>query len=437
MAEITWKSILTKLVGGDHLTAEESEWFVDDLMQGNANPAAVGAALAMQEQLGLTADEVRGAAKAMVSHAVPLNVSGETTDIVGTGGDGFATVNLSTMGSVAAAAAGVKIVKHGNRAHLRSAVPPDVLEALGLPLDLKPEAVGEVGDEVGITFAFARTFHPAMRFVGPIRAALGIPCVFNILGPLTNPANLAHVAIGCANRKVSPIMAAVYASRGQSGLVYTSHEGLDELAPTGPVSVWEIRDGKVTESEFDPTVDLGLAKITVEQLKGGVPDVNANAFKDFLAGKDIPSRTTALAQRRLRHRGRRQSGRQRHTGRAFRRSLQAGRGNRRFRQGRSPVRQVDRNRQVQGVIWNGFARICLPFLHYQLFRVAGVHRLQFVTYRGSAAITDEPTPAIHWFAISHTSPTNSPLGCSLNGSASERGAKDHTAYASYTLAPSS
>lgn len=294
MAEITWKSILTKLVGGDHLTAEESEWFVDDLMQGNANPAAVGAALAMQEQLGLTADEVRGAAKAMVSHAVPLNVSGETTDIVGTGGDGFATVNLSTMGSVAAAAAGVKIVKHGNRAASSKCGAADVLEALGLPLDLKPEAVGEVGDEVGITFAFARTFHPAMRFVGPIRAALGIPCVFNTLGPLTNPANLAHVAIGCANRKVSPIMAAVYASRGQSGLVYTSHEGLDELAPTGPVSVWEIRDGKVTESEFDPTVDLGLIKITVEQLKGGVPDVNANAFKDFLAGKDIPSRTTAL-----------------------------------------------------------------------------------------------------------------------------------------------
>ena len=133
-----------------------------------------------------------------------------------------------------------------------------------------------------------------MRFVGPIRAVLGIPCVFNILGPLTNPANPAHVAIGCANRKVSPIMAAVYASRGQSGLVYTSHEGLDELAPTGPISVWEIRDGKVTETDFDPTVDLGLAKICVEQLKGGEPDVNAAAFTDFLAGKDIPSRTTAL-----------------------------------------------------------------------------------------------------------------------------------------------
>lgn len=294
MAEITWKSILTKLVGGDHLSAEESEWFVDDLMQGNANPAAVGAALAMQQQLGLTADEVSGAAKAMVAHAVPLHVSGETTDIVGTGGDGFATVNLSTMGSVAAAAAGVKIVKHGNRAASSKCGAADVLEALGLPLTLTPEAVGEVGDEVGITFAFARTFHPAMRFVGPVRAALGIPCVFNVLGPLTNPAKPAHVAIGCANRAMSPIMAAVYAANGQSGMVYTSHEGLDELAPTGPVSVWEIRDGKVSEAEFDPTVELGLAKIDVATLRGGEPEVNAATFRDFVAGKDIPARSTAL-----------------------------------------------------------------------------------------------------------------------------------------------
>ena len=239
MAEITWKSILTKLVGGDHLTAEESEWFVDDLMQGNANPAAVGAALAMQQQLGLTADEVRGAAKAMVSHAVPLNVSGGTTDIVGTGGDGFATVNLSTMGSVAAAAAGVKIVKHGNRAASSKCGAADVLEDLGLPLDLKPEAVGEVGDEVGITFAFARTFHPAMRFVGPIRAALGIPCVFNILGPLTNPANPAHVAIGA---DIDPDAAILYnmdgaravstAETGESGFIVScglQGESYDQL----------------------------------------------------------------------------------------------------------------------------------------------------------------------------------------------------------------
>ncbi|KAA8820049.1 anthranilate phosphoribosyltransferase [Bifidobacterium vespertilionis] len=294
MAEFTWKSILTKLVGGDHLSAEESEWFVDDLMQGNANPAAVGAVLATQQQLGLTADEVRGAAKAMVSHAVPLNVEAECTDIVGTGGDGASTVNLSTMGSVVAAAAGVTIVKHGNRAASSKCGAADCLEALGLPLDLTPEAVAKVANEVGITFAFAKTFHPAMRFVGPIRAALGIPCVFNVLGPLTNPAKPKHMAIGCAKREMSPIMAAVYASNGQTGMVYTSHEGLDEMAPTGPVSVWEFRDGKVTETEFDPTVELGLAKVTVADLRGGEPEVNAQAMRDFLAGKDVPFRSTAL-----------------------------------------------------------------------------------------------------------------------------------------------
>ena len=295
MAEITWKSILTKLVGGDHLSAEESEWFVDDLMQGNANPAAVGAVLATQQQLGLTADEVRGAAKAMVSHAIPLNVSGETTDIVGTGGDGASTVNLSTMGSVVAAAAGVKVVKHGNRAASSKCGAADVLEYLGLPMNLEPVVVGEVCDETGITFAFAKTFHPAMRFVGPIRAALGVPCVFNILGPLTNPAKPAHVAIGCANRRMSPIMASVYAANGQTGMVYTSNEGLDEMAPTGPISVWEFReDGKVTETEFDPTVELGLEKVTVADLKGGEPEVNAQAMRDLFAGKDVPFRTTAL-----------------------------------------------------------------------------------------------------------------------------------------------
>lgn len=294
MAEITWKSILTKLVGGDHLSAEESEWFVDDLMNGNADPAAVGAVLATQQQLGLTPDEVRGAAKAMVAHAIPLHIDGETTDIVGTGGDGASTVNLSSMGAVVAAAAGVKVVKHGNRAASSKCGTADCFEALGLPMDLTPEQVSEVGNECGIAFAFARTFHPAMRFVGPIRAALGVPCVFNVLGPLTNPASPKHMAVGCANRKMSPIMAAVYAANGQIGMVYTSHEGLDEMAPTGPVSIWEFKDGKVTENKFDPTVELGLAKVTIADLKGGEPTLNAQLARDFFAGKDVSFRTTAL-----------------------------------------------------------------------------------------------------------------------------------------------
>lgn len=294
MAQVTWKSILTKLVSGNHLSADETQWFVDDLMQGNANPTTVGAVLATQQQLGLTAQEVAGAAKAMVAHAVPLRVQGETTDIVGTGGDGAATVNLSTMGSVVAAAAGVPIVKHGNRAASSQCGAADVLEALGLPLDLPAQEVAQVGNEVGITFAFAKTFHPAMRYVGPVRSALGIPCVFNVLGPLTNPANPSHVAIGCANKQLSPIMAAVYANRGQSGFVYTSSEGLDEMAPTGPVTMWEIRDGDISKVEFDPTIELGLARVTLDDLRGGGPATNARAMLDLLEGKPVPFRSTAL-----------------------------------------------------------------------------------------------------------------------------------------------
>lgn len=294
MSEISWKSNLTKLVKGEHLTAEETAWFVDDLMKGNADPAAVGAVLATQQQLGLTAQEVSGAAQAMVAHAVPLQVDRECTDIVGTGGDGAHTVNLSTMGAVIAAAAGVTIVKHGNRAASSKCGAADCLEALGLPLELAPEAVAEVADEVGITFAFAKTFHPAMRFVGPVRAALGVPCVFNVLGPLTNPAKPKHMAIGCANRAMSPIMAQVYADSGQTGMVYTSHEGLDEMAPTGPISVWEFKDGAVTECEFNPIEALGLAPVTLDDLRGGEPAYNAQAALDLFDGKDVPFKTTAL-----------------------------------------------------------------------------------------------------------------------------------------------
>ena len=294
MVDITWHSILNKLVSGEHLTAEESHWYVDDLMNGEANPAAVGAVLATQQQLGLTADEVAGAADAMVSHAVPLPIEGETTDIVGTGGDGASTVNLSSMAAVVAAAAGIHIVKHGNRAASSQSGAADVLEALGLPLGLTPEAVVEVGRSVGITFAFAKVFHPAMRFVGPVRSALGIPCVFNVLGPLTNPANPAHVSIGCADRKLSPIMAAVYAKRGQTGMVYTSQEGLDELAATGTVSVWQIADGKVEQIDFDPAAELGIEPVKVADLRGAEPAFNAQVFRDFVAGKPVASRSTAL-----------------------------------------------------------------------------------------------------------------------------------------------
>lgn len=290
----TWKSILTSLVSGGHLSAEETEWYMNNLMDGNADPVQVGAVLSMQSALGLTSQEVEGAARAMVGHAVPLDIVGETTDIVGTGGDGAATVNLSTMGAIVAAAAGVTIVKHGNRAASSKSGTADCLEKLGLPLDLPPRIVAEMVDRHGITFAYAKTFHPAMRYVGPIRSSLGIPTVFNLLGPLTNPAQPHHVAIGCAQRQLSPMMAQVYASRGQVGMVYTSAEGLDEMAPTGPVSIWQIQQGQVEKLSFDPSRELGIEPVDMADLRGGDPAYNADVVRRFLAGESVPSRSTAL-----------------------------------------------------------------------------------------------------------------------------------------------
>ena len=294
MRPLSWKSVLNSLVSGRHLSADEAEWCMNDLMDGHADPVQVGAALSMQSALGLTSPEVEGAAKAMVGHAVPLKVSGDVTDIVGTGGDGAATVNLSTMGAIVAAAAGVRIVKHGNRAASSKSGTADCLEQLGLPLDLPPKEVAAMEDRYGITFVFAKTFHPAMRFAGPVRSSLGIPTVFNLLGPLTNPVNPRYVAIGCAQRQLSPMMAQVYASRGQEGMVYTSVEGLDEMAPTGPVSIWEIHQGKVEERTFDPTRELGIDPVNLDDLRGGDPAFNASVVRDFLAGKSVPSRSTAL-----------------------------------------------------------------------------------------------------------------------------------------------
>ena len=217
-------------------------------------------------------------------------------------------MNLSSMGAVVAAAAGVKVVKHGNRAASSKCGTADCFEALGLPMDLTPEQVSEVGNECGIAFAFARTFHPAMRFVGPIRAALGVPCVFNVLGPLTNPASPKHMAVGCANRKMSPIMAAVYAANGQIGMVYTSHEGLDEMAPTGPVSIWEFKDGKVTENKFDPTVELGLAKSHHRRSEGWRTDAQRAAGTRLLRRQGCVVPYHRAAERRFRNRRRRSFG---------------------------------------------------------------------------------------------------------------------------------
>ncbi|WP_236683171.1 anthranilate phosphoribosyltransferase [Demequina globuliformis] len=290
----TLQELLSKLVEHQDLTFEETAAVMDDVLTDSASPVAMGAFLAALRVKRETPAEVAGLAQAMLDHAVRFDVPGRTVDIVGTGGDGFSTVNISTMASIVIAGTGTTVVKHGNRAATSKSGSADVLGALGVRLDLPPERVAELATEVGITFCFAQVFHPAMRFAMPIRKELGVPTTFNILGPLTNPAQPQASAIGSSSMRVSPVLAGVIASQGREALIFHGDDGLDELAGTGAATVWEVRGGEVQELRLDPIADLGLAPITIEQLRGGTAEENAMVASRVLDGEAGPVRETVV-----------------------------------------------------------------------------------------------------------------------------------------------
>ncbi|GAB6897862.1 anthranilate phosphoribosyltransferase [Kineosporia succinea] len=293
MPTISWPYLITTLVNGQDLSRDEAEWAMEQVMTDRSNPVQLAAFLVALRAKGETVQELGGLVEVMLRHAVPIEIAGPAVDIVGTGGDMHKTVNISTMSSLVAAGTGVRVIKHGNRAASSSSGAADVLEALGLRLDLPPERVPAVADEVGITFLFAMKFHPALRFAGPTRAELKVPTAFNFLGPLTNPARPAASAIGCANLRMAPIMAGVLADRGDEALVFRGEDGLDELSTTGPSRIWQVSGGTVTESLFDPA-DLGLPRATLDDLRGGDARHNAQVVRDLLAGKTGPVRDAVL-----------------------------------------------------------------------------------------------------------------------------------------------
>ncbi|WP_062303630.1 anthranilate phosphoribosyltransferase [Demequina subtropica] len=290
----TLQDLLARLVEHEDLTAEETAAVMDSVLTDSASPVAMGAFLAALRVKRETPAEVAGLAQAMLAHAVRFEVPGRTVDIVGTGGDGAHTVNISTMASIVIAGAGPTVVKHGNRAATSKSGSADVLGALGVRLDLPVERVRELATEVGITFCFAQVFHPSMRFAMPIRKELGIPTTFNILGPLTNPAQPQATAIGSSSLRVSPVLAGVIAQQGREALVFHGDDGLDELAATGAATVWEVRGGGVTEMRLDPVSDLGLARITIDDLRGGEAEENAAVVRSVLAGAPGAVRDTVL-----------------------------------------------------------------------------------------------------------------------------------------------
>lgn len=284
----TWPAILDSLLAKNHLDRASASWAMTEIMSGEASEAQVGAFMMALRAKGESVEELAGLVDVMLEHSVLLDSGDDAVDIVGTGGDLAGTVNVSSMAAILTAAAGVPVMKHGSRSASGKTGSSEMLEVLGVRLDLSPERVAEVFREVGITFFFAPVFHPAMRHVAPIRKALGVPTTFNFLGPLANPAQPIATSLGVANPFIAPLMAAEMAARGRTALVFRGSDGLDELTTTGTSHIWQVSGGVVTEFDLDPA-DLGLPRASVADLVGGDAHFNAQVARMVL-GKETPDR---------------------------------------------------------------------------------------------------------------------------------------------------
>ncbi|MFJ6616417.1 anthranilate phosphoribosyltransferase [Kitasatospora sp. NPDC091335] len=289
----TWPDLLAALLQGEDLDRSSTAWAMDRIMSGEASPVQVAGFMIALRAKGESVDEIAGLVDAMYEHAEPLEIPGPAVDIVGTGGDRAKTVNISTMSAIVAAAAGAKVVKHGNRSASSTSGSSDVLEKLGVALDLSARRVAEVAEEVGLTFCFAAKFHPSMRHAATARRDLGVPTAFNILGPLTNPAKVKAHAIGCFDTRLAGLIAGVLAGRGATALVFRGDDGLDELTITTTSQVWVVRDGVVTETSFDPR-DVGIELVGIEALRGADASYNAEVARRVLAGEHGPVRDAVL-----------------------------------------------------------------------------------------------------------------------------------------------
>ncbi|GAA1338748.1 anthranilate phosphoribosyltransferase [Arthrobacter roseus] len=289
----TWPQLFGKLVEGKNLASGETAWAMENIMDGGASPSRLAAFLMGLAAKGETVEELTGLTEAMLARAHRISVRGPALDIVGTGGDGLETLNISTMSSLVVVGAGLKVVKHGNRGASSASGAADVIEALGVRLDLPVERVAEVADEVGITFCFAQVFHPSMRHAAVTRRDMGIRTAFNVLGPLTNPARVGYQALGVADSRMAPLMAGVLARRGTQALVFRGSDGRDKMTTSGPSHIWDVREGIVTPSTVSPS-DFGLDVVPVDALKGRDPSYNASVVRSVLAGDHGPVRDAVV-----------------------------------------------------------------------------------------------------------------------------------------------
>jgi len=263
-------------------------------MEGEATPAQLGAFLAALRLKGESVEEIIGLVETMRRISKKVEVDYPVVDTCGTGGDRSGSVNVSTMAAMVVAGAGAKVAKHGNRAASSSCGSADVLEVLGVKVDLGPEGVRRCLDEAGIGFCFAPVFHPSMRHVGPIRKELGVPTVFNFLGPLSNPAGARFQALGVSDKSMAPRMLEVLAALGSERvLIFRGFDGLDELSTTGPSNLWELEAGELRESVIDP-LDYGIPRAAPSALAGGSAENNARVVREVLDGREGPDRDVVV-----------------------------------------------------------------------------------------------------------------------------------------------
>jgi anthranilate phosphoribosyltransferase len=287
---------LQRVLDGHDLSREQTREVMGEIMIGEATPAQIGGFLVALRAKGETPDEIAGCAEAMRAHVLPVRPRrDDLVDTAGTGGDGAHTINISTAAALVAAAAGAAVAKHGNRAVSSQCGSADVLEALGFTLEQEPERIEQSIDELGFGFLFAPSHHPAMRHAAPVRKELATRTVFNVLGPLTNPAGARAQVVGVYSERLVRTIAEVLARLGaHRAFVVHGAGGIDELSPVGPNLVAEVTDGSVRERTLDPEDELGLPRCGVEELRGGTPADNAAALREVFAGGDGGRRSAVL-----------------------------------------------------------------------------------------------------------------------------------------------
>jgi anthranilate phosphoribosyltransferase len=289
----SWPALLGQLIAGTDLDSQDTAWAMDQVMCGAATPAQMAAFVVALRAKRETPEEIAGLAAGMLSHARRVHFPERVVDVVGTGGDQAHTVNISTMAALVTAAAGAPVIKHGNRAASSQCGAADVLEALGVAIDLGPDQVAQCVAEAGIGFCFAPLFHPAMRHAAAVRREIGISTAFNFLGPLTNPAQPEAALVGCADQRMAPVLAQVLADRGVSALVVRGDDGLDEITTTTTTSVWMVQAGVVHRDRLDPAA-FGVPVSRRDDLRGGNAAANAVAVRRLLAGDPGPVRDAVL-----------------------------------------------------------------------------------------------------------------------------------------------